>query len=105
MAQFMVYRNKSPQTRSATPFLLDVQNDLLDDLETRVVVPLSPISMMKGRVLRTLTPVLEVEGERFVMLTPQMAGIPKNELGAPVVRVEQHRFEIISAVDFLLTGI
>jgi toxin CcdB len=105
MAQFMAYRNKNPQTRSAVPLLLDVQNDLLDDLETRVVVPLCPIATMKGRILRTLTPVLEIEGERFVMLTPQMAGIPKSELGAPVARVEQHRFEIISAVDFLLTGI
>ncbi|HKH45645.1 MAG TPA: CcdB family protein [Thermoanaerobaculia bacterium] len=105
MAQFTVYRNKNPQTRSTVPFLLDIQNDLLDDLETRVVVPLCPMSMMKGRTLRTLTPVLEIEGERFVMLTPQMAGIPKSELGAPVARVEQHRFEIIASVDFLLTGI
>lgn len=105
MAQFTVCRNKNPQTCSAVPFLLDIQNDLLDDLETRVVVPLCPLSMMKGRILRTLTPVLEIEGERFVMLTPQMAGIPKSELGAPVARVEQHRFEIISAIDFLVTGI
>jgi toxin CcdB len=105
MAQFTVCRNKNPQTRSAVPFLLDIQNDLLDDLETRVVVPLSPLTSMKGRILRTLTPVLEIEGERFVMLTPQMAGIPKSELGAPVTRVEQHRFEIIAAIDFLLTGI
>jgi toxin CcdB len=105
MAQFMVCRNKNPQTRSAVPFLLDVQNDLLDDLETRVVVPLCPASMIKGRILRSLTPVLEIEGERFVMLTPQMAGIPKSELGAPVTRVEQYRFEIIAAIDFLLTGI
>jgi toxin CcdB len=43
--------------------------------------------------------------ERFVILTPQMAGIPKSELGAPVAQIEQHRFEIISAIDFLLTGI
>jgi hypothetical protein len=27
MAQFTVYKNKNPQTRSAIPFLLDVQND------------------------------------------------------------------------------
>jgi toxin CcdB len=43
MAQFTVYRNKNPQTRSTVPFLLDIQNDLLDDLETRVVVPLCPV--------------------------------------------------------------
>lgn len=105
MAQFTVCRNKNPQTRSAVPFLLDVQNELLDDLETRVVVPLCPISSMKGKALRTLMPVLDIEGDHFVMLTPQMAGIPKSELGAPVVRVEHYRFEIIAAIDFLVTGI
>ena len=105
MAQFTVCRNRNPQTRSTVPFLLDVQNDLLDDLETRVVVPLCPKSAMKGKALRTLMPVLAIEGESFVMLTPQMAGVPKSELGAPVARLEQHRFEIIAAIDFLLTGI
>lgn len=105
MAQFTVCRNKNPQTSSAIPFLLDIQNDLLDDLETRVVVPLCPLSSIKGKTLRTLTPVLEIEGERFVMLTPQLAGIPKGELGPPVARIEQHRFEIIAAIDFLLTGV
>jgi len=105
MPQFTVYRNKNPQTFSTVPFLLDVQNDLLNDLETRVVVPLSPVSAMQGKTLRPLIPVLEIEGERFVMLTPQMAGIPKSELGAPVTRAEQYRYEIIAAIDFLLTGI
>jgi toxin CcdB len=50
MAQFTVCRNKNPQTRSAVPFLLDVQNDLLEDLETRVVVPLRPIAAMEPRL-------------------------------------------------------
>ena len=71
MPQFTVCRNKNPQTLSAVPFLLDVQNDLLRDLETRVVVPLSPVSAMKGKTLRHLMPILEIEGEGFVMLTPQ----------------------------------
>lgn len=105
MPQFTVCRNKNLQTRSTVPFLLDVQNDLLSDLETRVVVPLSPVSVVKGKPLGSLMPVLEIEGERFVMLTPQMAGIPKSELGAPVAQLEHYRFEIIAAIDFLLTGI
>ena len=84
MAQFTVYKNKNPQTRSAVPFLLDVQNDLLNDLETRVVVPLCPASAMKGKPLRGLTPILEIGAESYVMLTPQMAGIPRSELGASV---------------------
>jgi toxin CcdB len=39
------------------------------------------------------------------MLTPQMAGIPRSELGASVASLERHRFEIIAAIDFLVTGI
>ncbi|HBL30020.1 MAG TPA: plasmid maintenance protein CcdB [Acidobacteria bacterium] len=105
MAQFTVYRNKNPQTSSAVPFLLDVQNDLLNDLETRVVVPLRPTSAMKGRTLRSLMPVLEIEGEPYILLTPHMAGIPRGELGAAVTQLETRRFEIIAAIDFLLTGI
>ncbi|HEX6902693.1 MAG TPA: CcdB family protein [Thermoanaerobaculia bacterium] len=105
MPQFTVFRNRNPQSLSAVPFLLDIQNELLSDLETRVVVPLSPVSAVKGKTLGPLMPVFEIEGERFVMLTPQLAGIPRSELGAPVTRIEHHRFEIIAAIDFLLTGI
>jgi toxin CcdB len=104
MAQFTVYKNKNPDSRPEVPFLLDIQNDLLNDLETRVVVPLHLASAWKGKAIRTLTPVLEIEGESFLMLTPQLAGIPKSELGAPVTHVQQHRTEIISAIDFLVTG-
>jgi toxin CcdB len=48
---------------------------------------------------------LLIEGESFVMLTPQLAGIPKSELGTPVAQVQQYRTEIIAAIDFLVTGI
>ena len=105
MPQFTVYQNKDPETLAAVPFLLDIQNDLLRDLDTRVVVPLRPVSVIWGKALKPLTPVLEIEGRHYVMLTPQMAGIPRNELGAPVTRVDSYRSEIISAVDFLLTGV
>ncbi len=104
MPQFMVYRNRNPQTHSSIPYLLDVQNDLLSDLDTRLVVPLSPASEVRRRV-QPLMPVLEIDEERLVMLTPLLAGVPRSELGSPVALVEQHRFEIIAAIDFLLTGI
>jgi toxin CcdB len=105
MAQFTVYRNKNPRTRSTVPFLLDIQNDLLENLETRVVVPLRPTAAVRGKRLRTLTPVLEIEGKSYLMLTPQLAGIGKSEIGTPIARVEQYRFDIIAAIDFLVTGI
>ena len=48
MPQFAVHKNTNPATRAAVPLLLDVQNDLLADLATRVVVPLYPASSLQG---------------------------------------------------------
>ena len=41
MAQFDVYRNPSKKTQEAYPFLVDVQNSVIDQLATRLVVPLT----------------------------------------------------------------
>jgi toxin CcdB len=39
MARFDVYANPGSQA-ATTPFLLDVQSDLLDGLDSRMVIPL-----------------------------------------------------------------
>lgn len=105
MAQFTVHRNTNPATQGAVPYLLNVQNDLIEGLGTRVVVPLYPAAAMKDKILRTLTPVLEVDGKQYVLMTPQLAGIPKNLLGATVADLSPKRDEIIAALDLLITGI
>lgn len=104
MAQFSVHRNPSPHSREATPYLLDIQHDLLSDLGTRVVVPLSPSERLAAKPLRTLTPIFEIEGRRCVLVTPQLAGIPKSALGPPIGDLAEHRVEILAALDLLLTG-
>jgi toxin CcdB len=38
VAQFSVYRNKNRRTKATFPFLVDVQSDLLEPLNTRVVI-------------------------------------------------------------------
>lgn len=105
MAQFSVHRNPNPATKTATPFLLDVQSDLIEDLGTRVVVPLCPASAMKGILIKTLTPVFKVDGKQHAMLTPQLAGISKKQMGTKVANLAGHRDEIIAALDLLITGI
>jgi toxin CcdB len=105
MPQFTVHRNLSPATKAAVPFLLDVQSDFIAELGTRVVVPLHTAVSMKGKTIRTLTPVLEVEGKNVVMVTPQLAGIPKKSLGPAVCDLSVYRDEIIAALDLLITGI
>ena len=41
MAQFRVYENSNRATKQRIPYLLDIQSDLLDDLQTTVVIPLA----------------------------------------------------------------
>jgi toxin CcdB len=105
MPQFRVYRNPDSATRIRFPFLLDVQSDLLGALATRVVAPLSPVAAMAGAQVGTLMPVFEIAGERYAMVTPQLAGIPARQLGAEVADLAAHRGEVIAALDLLFTGL
>jgi toxin CcdB len=104
MPQFSVYRNKNPRSRDEIPFLLDVQHDLLEGLDTRVVVPLGRRANLRGKPITRLSPVLAVEGEPLVMMTPQLAGVAARDLGKPVSSLAAHRAEIIAALDLLISG-
>jgi toxin CcdB len=105
MPQFALYQNRNPASRKRFPLLLDIQSDLLEVLATRVVVPLAPASAALARSMRTLTPILKFEGKEFLMLTPQVAGIPARELGPVAGDLASDRDKIIAAIDFLLSGI
>ncbi|PLX85520.1 MAG: plasmid maintenance protein CcdB [Desulfuromonas sp.] len=104
MAQFDVYRNPGLETRESIPYLLDVQNALLDALATRIVVPLVRRSVMP-RPAEHLNPAFNIEGEPVVMSTAELAGISRHALGERVGSLAEHRSEIVSAIDFLVTGI
>ncbi len=103
--QFDVYSNKNPSTRKRFPLLLDVQADLLGSLDTRIVIPLTTEADSEDMILTQLMPVLPIKGESHVVVTPQMAGIPKRELQGPVENLTRFRAEIIAALDMLITGV
>ena len=105
MAQFTVYKNKNPHSRATYPLLVDIQADLLDELETRVVVPLTRAPALSRRPLSRLTPELEVAGEKYLMMTPQLAGIRRSELGSAVETVAGQRPTMIAALDLLIAGV
>ena len=78
-----------------------MQSNLFDSLQTSIVVPLTKYEANKDQLM----PTLNIEGADYLMLTPQLAGISRKELGKVICEVEYARTEIINAVDFLLTGI
>jgi toxin CcdB len=104
MPQFAVYRNTNAEQSRNIPYLLNVQSDLLDVLQTRVVVPLAVPEVLSGKAAQRLNPTFEVEGRRVVMLTPELAGIPTRLLGSLVMSLEPERERIIAALDFLILG-
>lgn len=105
MAQFVVYQNKNVNTKKKYPLLLDVQSNLLESLQTTVVIPLTKYEPNKEKRLGQLTPVLNIEGADYLMLTPQLAGIARKELGKSVCDMIDARTEIINAIDFLIVGV
>jgi toxin CcdB len=104
LAQFTVYRNKSARSKAVYPLLVNVQSDLLEDLQTRVVIPLSKAAALAKRPVSQLTPLIEFEGTQYVLVTPQLAGIAQTELGPVTGSLAQSRDTIFAAMDFLLLG-
>lgn len=98
MARFDIYCNEG-----GSGYLLDVQSDLLDGLNTRVVVPLLPCAEAPQPAHR-LNPVFAVEGNRVVMATQFMAAIPTAELRSAVANLEEQQHEISAALDMLFLG-
>jgi toxin CcdB len=105
VSQFAVYRNKNRRTQSQFPFLLDVQVNLLAELKTRVVVPLTKAPKLAKRPMDRLTPIVEVDGDEYILLTPQLAGIQSTELGPSVASLAEQRQTVVAAIDFLMTGV
>ena len=104
MAQFAVYRNKDPRTKATFPLLVDVQSDLLEPLHTRVVIPLTKAAGLSKNPVSHLTPQLTFDGDRYVLITPQLAGVARADLGAQTGSLAEQRQTILAALDFLLTG-
>lgn len=104
MAQFTVYRNENPRTKSTFPLLVDVESDLLEDLQTRAVIPLSKAAALAKKPVSHLMPILKFEGDAYMLVTPELAGIARNDLGPAAGSLAEQRNAILGAIDFLLTG-
>ena len=105
MAQFDVYKNTSKKSKAAYPLLVDIQNSIIDNLSTRLVIPLAMRSNLRSLKANRLTPSIDHEGEIYLLFTPQMTSIQSDLLVSPIGTLEAHRDSIINAIDFAITGI
>ncbi|WP_104401806.1 CcdB family protein [Vibrio penaeicida] len=105
MPQFTLYKNNDKSTATAYPYFVDVQSELVNSLNTRLVIPLTPIELLEKKVPSHLCPIIHIDEGDFVILTHQMASVPVGILATPVNEISTFRNEIIAAIDFLITGI
>ena len=104
MPRFDVYANPGAHAKT-TPYLLDVQSDLFEGLDTRMVIPLRNMEQFANvKLPKQLTPVLTIEGQEFLMETPKMGAVSKRILHSPVASMRDEQAQITAALDFLFQG-
>ncbi len=104
MARFEVYPNPGSHANT-TPYLLDVQSDLLDGLDSRMVIPLRSLDhFAKVKLPTRLTPVINIQGKNYLLETPKMGAVPQRILKSPVTSLAAEQDQITAALDFLFQG-
>lgn len=100
MAQFDVYKNENDQTNQKVPYLLDIQNDILDSINTRIVIPL----VKDKNDFKGLTKKFIIENQKVYLTTSQMGAVHKNELKTKITTLINQKEEIKNSIDFLIYG-
>ena len=104
MARFDVYVNPGAHA-STTPYLLDVQSNLLDGLDSRMVIPLRSLDhFAKVKIPTRLMPVLSIQGKDYLLETPKMGAVPLRVLKDCVASMNEDQARITAALDFLFHG-
>ena len=105
MEQFDVYVNTDKDTNKTYPYFVDIQSGLLDTLNSRVVIPLTPANKSDKGYPNNLCPIIKIKNKNYALLTHQITSVSKSFLKKNECSMVSIRDEIIGAIDFLVTGI
>ncbi len=100
MARFDVFPHPDAVLRKKTPYLLDVQNNHISRIATRVVVPLRAANLFT-QPMRDLNPTFEIAGKRVVLDTAALAAIPSAQLRKPIAGLASQSGAVMAALDVL----
>ena len=104
MGQFSVHRNSDEATQDRFPLFVDIQDNLLTFLATRVIVPLAPRD--RGHdAIPALVPSLTIEGKDYLLLAPQLMHLRADRLGPAIAEIETERREVLIAVEMIFRGL
>jgi toxin CcdB len=98
MARYDVYADPGGKG-----YLLEIQSDLAQGLNTRIVVPLLP-PRAAPKPARHLNPTVAIAGKPFVMVTQFMAVVPLADLRKRVQSLAHEHHAIAEALDMIFFG-
>lgn len=105
MRQFLVYENRNPASSKRYPYLLNVQSDLIEETKTRAAIPLYPAKPGRMPAMSSLSPIFELAGRQYILMTPLIAGVSIEIFGKDVADLSLQRAAILAALDLLISGI
>jgi toxin CcdB len=85
--------------------LIDIQSELWEELHTTVAIPLCKASHLKDQIIAKLCPIVEIRCEKFAVMSRQLAGIDRSQLGKEITNLSENRSQFVAALDFLISGI
>jgi len=103
MHTFKVHTNNA-QSSAKYPYVIDVQAPILDELSTRMVIPLVSKKLFGDAGMKLLNPEITIKNIEYLILAQQLTAVPKEYLGDVVEGTKVDREKLLSAIDFLITG-
>jgi toxin CcdB len=105
MAQFDVYANPTVASREGYPYLVVLQSDQLDQLSTRLVMPLQRLERAPGDMPRRLAQWVSIKGESLHPAAHQCAAMPARLLRKPVASLAAEQGTLRDALDAVISGV
>ena len=101
--QFDVFGNPT-SSASAIPYVVVLQNDVLDQTESFLCAPLMPADEFAA-TRGGLNPIFVIKGQPHVLAPDQMAPLPRRLLKGRVASLAAERDAVARAIDLLFFGI
>ena len=84
MARFDVYQYSNKNV----PYLLDVQTNLLNDLNTRVVIPLVSKNKAGQEILPKLKTIIKIKRKKHILMTTDISTLTKPSIGKFITNIK-----------------
>jgi toxin CcdB len=104
VAQFDVYLNPQVASRQFVPYVVDVQSPLIDQLTTRLVMPLSRVGTDQPSLPHNLCPLVDLQGESLSLMAHLAAPVIARSLKKPVASLSHRVSELSAAMGAVLSG-